>query len=150
MNMTDMDLARDKHDWYGKISSALVFGNAHMFVLEVRVQYTIKQYIANLPTQYPYQYVIIKYLYLILTQFWRHIKTIDCISCPFAVSVLLICGQLFKLRTYSCVSLFYVCYCISLLPIPSTTNISIYQQYEVHYIDMQCCSIVPALVYMDT
>ena len=27
---------------YGEISSALVFVNAHMFVLEVRVQYTIK------------------------------------------------------------------------------------------------------------
>jgi len=42
MNTTDMDFARDKHDWYGKIWSALVFANAHMFVLEVRVQYTIK------------------------------------------------------------------------------------------------------------
>jgi len=28
MNTTDMDFARDKHDWYGKISSALVFANA--------------------------------------------------------------------------------------------------------------------------
>ena len=44
MNTTDMDFARDKHNWYGKISSALVFANAHMFVLEVRVQYTIILY----------------------------------------------------------------------------------------------------------
>jgi len=34
----------DKHDWYGKISSALVFANAYMFVLEVRVQYTIRNW----------------------------------------------------------------------------------------------------------
>ena len=41
MNTTDMDFARDKHDWYGKISSVLLSTHAHMFVLRVKVQYTI-------------------------------------------------------------------------------------------------------------
>ena len=41
MNTTDMDFARDKHDWYGKISSVLLSTHAHMFVLQVKVQYTI-------------------------------------------------------------------------------------------------------------
>jgi len=44
MNTTDMGFARDKHDWYKyHVKRALVFANAiimHMFVLEVRVQYT--------------------------------------------------------------------------------------------------------------
>ena len=43
MNTTDMDFARDKHDWYGKISSVLLSTHAHMFVLRVKVQYMIKQ-----------------------------------------------------------------------------------------------------------
>ena len=50
MNTTDMGFARDKHDWYGEISSALVFANAHMLVLEVRVQYTINHNIQYIDT----------------------------------------------------------------------------------------------------
>jgi len=55
MNTTDMGFARDKHDWYGEISSALVFANAHMFVLEVRVQYTI---ISGIALYYGDTYII--------------------------------------------------------------------------------------------
>ena len=40
-NTTDMDFARDEYDWYGKISSVLLPTHSHMFVLEVKVQYTI-------------------------------------------------------------------------------------------------------------
>ena len=40
-NMTDMDFSRDEHDLYRKISSVLLCSHAHMFVLEVKLQYTI-------------------------------------------------------------------------------------------------------------
>ena len=33
-------ISRDKHDWYGKISRVFVSTGSHMFVLEVKVQYT--------------------------------------------------------------------------------------------------------------
>ena len=50
------------------------------------------------------------------------IRIVWCISCTCAVPVALICSQLFGVKTYNCVSLFYVCYCTSLITIPPTTQ----------------------------
>ena len=51
-NTTDTDFARDQHDWYGKISCVLppTHSITRMFVLRVKVQYTIKTFIIWLVT----------------------------------------------------------------------------------------------------
>jgi len=78
-----------------------------------------------------------------------HIVITECIiPCTRAVPVSLICSQLFGVKTYSCVSLF----CVVLLnqfdtqshPLPNTL---IYWQKKFMIINMQGCSIIPALPY---
>jgi len=56
--------------------------------------------------------------------YWIHIAVIECISCTRAVLVSLFCGQLFGVKTYSYVSLIYICYWYQSHPLP---NILIYQ-----------------------
>ena len=47
MNMTDnMDFACDEHNGYGKISNVLLCIHAYIFVLEVKVHYTINVHVA--------------------------------------------------------------------------------------------------------
>ena len=101
-------------------------------------QYIIFQYIATLPTQYPHRYILIKYL-----PFLSNIAIIECISqlmSAYLAHVLFQSSQWFGVKTYSCVSLFYVCYCTSLIPWnPTHYLIWIYRQYK-------GCNIVPALL----
>ena len=61
-----------------------------------------------------------------------HIAIIEYLSCTCAVPVSLTCGQLFGVKTYSCVSLLYVYSCTSLITIHPLPNILIYRQYGVH------------------
>jgi len=69
-----------------------------------------------------------------------HIAIIECISCACISSI---CGQVFGVKAYSCVSLFYVCYCTN------PTHYPIYRyigNMEFTIIDVQDCNIVPALL----
>ena len=63
---------------------------------------------------------LMKYQYIAFIQYCN--LFIACISCIYVVPVSLICGQLFGVKSYSCVSLFYACYCTILTPIPPTTQ----------------------------
>jgi len=69
---------------------------------------TVYQYSVNLRTQY--RYVLIKYWYIVFTQYRIHVTIIECLSCTCAVPVSLICSQLFGVKAHGCISLFYVCY----------------------------------------
>ena len=95
---------------------------------------------SSIPTQYQCQYVLVKINIDIL--FLPNIVIIECTSCACAVPVSLTCCQFFGMKTYSCVTLFCVCYRASLIPIPPTTQ---YRQYEIHSNQYAKCSIIPAL-----
>ena len=57
------------------------------------------------------------------------LKFANCCVCNCTRLPLLLCTETIVWSVYSCVSLFYACYCTSLIPLP---NISIYRQYEAH------------------
>ena len=78
-----------------------------------------------------------------------HITIIECLPCTCAVPVSLICSQLFVVKAYGCVSLFYVCYLItSVIPILPTVPIHRYiSNIKFTIIDMQGCIIIPELTW---
>ena len=87
---------------------------------------TIYQYCNIFPIYLLNIHIDIYYLnidnYIISTNYRMHIAIIECVSCTCTVPVSLICGQVFGVKMYSFVSLFYVYSCTSLISIPPTTQ----------------------------
>ena len=88
-------------------ASKLLGTSAGQFInIAIYCQSTL--YLLNVHVDMSYLNILLKYRYIVSINYRMHIAIIECIFCTCISSIR---GQVFGVKTYSCVSLFYVCHC---------------------------------------
>ena len=117
-------------------ASKLLGTSAGQFInIAIYCQSTL--YLLNVHVDMSYLNILLKYRYIVSINYRMHITIIECIFCTCISSIR---GQVFGVKTYSCVSLFYVCHCTN------PTHYRYIGNMEFTIIDVQDCNIVPALL----